>query len=145
MQSEWLSIRGIAALVGLLVLSAEDLRKKEISLPKVAGIAAVGAVCSFLGGSWVDVSVLVQFVPGLLVLLLAWLSRERIGYGDGWVILCLGCYLGAEDIANLCMIALFCAGVVSLFMLLAMHRGRQTQIPFVPFLLIGYIVILAIE
>jgi leader peptidase (prepilin peptidase)/N-methyltransferase len=138
MQNKWLVVREIAALAGLLWLSAEDLCRKEISLLPVIGMAAIGAGCSLLGGDWTDVSVLLRFLPGLLVLLLARLTDESIGYGDGWVLLALGCFLDPEDLVSLCMAAISCAGIAALFLLLVLHRGRHAQIPFVPFLLLGY-------
>jgi leader peptidase (prepilin peptidase)/N-methyltransferase len=138
---DWVLRREIVALVGLLILSAEDLWKKEIALLTAAVMAVGGALCSLLGGAWTDVSVLLQFIPGLLVLLFARVSGECIGYGDGWVLLSLGCFLDVEELVSLCMIALSCAGVVALFMLLVLRRGRQTRIPFVPFLLLGYVAV----
>jgi leader peptidase (prepilin peptidase)/N-methyltransferase len=145
MQVEWLFIRDFAALAGLSVLSAEDLKRKEVSMIPVTGMAMIGTMCSILGGEWADASFLMRFIPGLLALLLARVSGERIGYGDGWVLLCLGCYLSAENMINLCMISLFCIGIVALFMLLVLHRSRQAQIPFVPFLLLGYVLTLLAE
>jgi leader peptidase (prepilin peptidase)/N-methyltransferase len=131
----------IAALAGLTVLSAEDLIRKEISLIPVGTMAAIGALCSVLAGEWTEIYVLLQFVPGILVLIFAKMSREYIGYGDGWVLLSLGCFLSVDRLVALCMVSLTCAGIVALFMLLVMRRERRTQIPFVPFLLIGYVVI----
>jgi leader peptidase (prepilin peptidase)/N-methyltransferase len=131
----------IAALAGLTVLSAEDIIRKEISLVPVGIMAAVGALCSVLAGEWTEIYVLLQFLPGLFVLIFAKMSREYIGYGDGWVLLSLGCFLSVDSLVALCMVSLTCAGIVALFMLIVMHRGRRTQIPFVPFLLIGYVVI----
>jgi leader peptidase (prepilin peptidase)/N-methyltransferase len=131
----------IAAFAGLTVLSAEDLIRKEISLFPVGIMAAVGAICSVLAGEWTGFSVILQFLPGVLVLIFAKISREYIGYGDGWVLLSLGCFLSVDDIISLCMVSLTCAGLVAPFMLIVMHSGRRTQIPFVPFLLIGYVAI----
>jgi leader peptidase (prepilin peptidase)/N-methyltransferase len=141
MQIDWLVIRMIAALAGLIVLSAEDLIRKEISLIPVGVMALVGVICSVLAGEWTGIYVLLQFLPGVLVLIFAKISRECIGYGDGWVLLSLGCFLSVDDLAGLCMVSLTCAGMVALFMLLVKRRGRRTQMPFVPFLLIGYVVI----
>jgi leader peptidase (prepilin peptidase)/N-methyltransferase len=138
MKNEWLIVREAVAFAGLLWLSVEDLRRKEISLFPVMGMAVVGTGCSLLGGDWTDASVLLRFLPGLFVLLLARLSGESIGYGDGWVLLALGCFFDPEDLVSLCMAAISCAGIVALFLLLVLHRGRHAQIPFVPFLLLGY-------
>jgi leader peptidase (prepilin peptidase)/N-methyltransferase len=95
-----------------------------------------------MGGEWTEVSFLLRFIPGLFVLLFAKVSDESIiGCGDGWVLLCLGCFAAVADLINLCMVSLTCAGIAALFMLLVLKRGRRAQIPFVPFLLIGYVVI----
>jgi leader peptidase (prepilin peptidase)/N-methyltransferase len=105
-------------------------------------MAAIGMVSSVLAGEWTGIYVVLQFLPGLLVLIFAGLSGEYIGYGDGWVLLCLGCFLAADDLVSLCMISLTCAGIAALFMLFVLHMGRRAQIPFVPFLLVGYVAVL---
>jgi leader peptidase (prepilin peptidase)/N-methyltransferase len=131
-------IKTIALMVGLILLGLGDLWKKEIPILPVLILGGVGAGLSIMGEQWQDWTVTVRFIPGLVVLFLAWLTRETIGYGDGWVLLILGCFLPLVDIVNLCMIAITIAGLVALFLILVLRKGRKAQMPFVPFLAVGY-------
>ncbi|MCM1430904.1 MAG: prepilin peptidase [Muribaculaceae bacterium] len=133
----------IAGLAGLGYLSVEDIRRRELATPSILVVGAAGLALSLLGGEWRELSVLIRFVPGLLCLLLACVSRESIGYGDGLVILCMGAYLPLAQLLQMCMTALTLAGLAALFLLLVRHRGRKTTLPLIPFLLAGYVLVQA--
>lgn len=135
-----LNIRLGILIGGLVVVGIEDLRKKEIGSLPLLIMGGLGVLLSLLAGDWTDWTVILRFLPGIFTLFLAWLTKESIGYGDGLTILCLGCFLPGEQIAGLCMMAITVAGIVALFLLLVKHRGKKTQIPFVPFLLIGLVI-----
>lgn len=135
----------LVGLVGLGYFSVEDIRRRELPTIPIFIAGAAGLVFSLLSGAWRDFSVLYRFLPGLLCLLLAFVSRESIGYGDGMVILCLGSYLTLAQLLELCMAALTLAGLVALVLLVGLHRGRKTSLPLVPFLLAGYVEVLARE
>ncbi len=124
-------------MAGLGCISIEDMRKREISTLSLLLLGGLGVFLSLLGGEWKDISVLCRFLPGLIFLGLGKISRESIGYGDGFVILCLGSYLTVTQLLGACMTAVTLAGVAALFLMILLHRGRRTQIPFVPFLFIG--------
>ncbi len=81
-------------------------------------------------------------LPGLLFLLLALLSREKIGYGDGVMLLILGACLGWREIWKLWMMANLLLLFASIFLLATKKAGRNTRIPFVPFLWIAYLLLL---
>ncbi|MCM1105417.1 MAG: hypothetical protein NC355_00600 [Blautia sp.] len=135
--------RTIVGLAGLGYLSVEDIRRKELATLPILVVGVAGLALSLLGGEWRELSVLIRFVPGLLCLLLACVSRESIGYGDGLVILCMGGYLSIAQLLQMCMTALTLAGLAALFLLLVRHRGRKTTLPLIPFLLAGYVLALA--
>lgn len=89
-------------------------------------------------GAYRDWHVVLRFVPGLVCLGLGWLTKEGIGYGDGLMLLCLGCFLSLQQLLSVCLSALTLAGIAAMLLLLVFHKGRKTEIPFVPFLLAGY-------
>lgn len=123
---------------GLLWNSISDLKEKRISLLVTGFYALTGVGYQIINkqmGSWMVVSLL----PGLLVLAFAKITREKIGYGDGFLLLSLGCYLNIEEMLLVCMIAVCLAGVIALILLVFFHKGRDYAIPFVPFLLCGYV------
>lgn len=123
----------------LCICSWCDWRKKEIPMhclllmTIVVGILAI--VCpdkrlwSRLGGG----------ALGVLFFLISKVTKEAIGYGDSWLILILGVQLGLSLVLQLLLLASLLAGVVSLFILLKKRWKKSATIPFVPFLLVGYL------
>lgn len=78
-------------------------------------------------------------LPGLLLLVIAVNRKEKIGSGDGWIVMATGWALGMEKVWNLLMIAFLAAGGVGLFYLF-LKKKQVKDIPFVPFLLLGFLV-----
>ena len=76
---------------------------------------------------------------GVLFFLIGKCTKEAIGYGDSWLMLLLGVYLGAMQLLQLLLIASVVAGVISLFFLWKKRWKKTVAIPFVPFLVVGYL------
>lgn len=79
--------------------------------------------------------------PGIICLFLAYVSREQIGYGDGWVLVLAGALLGLERILAIALVALSLVTCLSVVLLAMRKAGRKTVIPFLPFLLLANIII----
>lgn len=78
-------------------------------------------------------------VVGLLFFLISKLTKEAIGYGDSWVILLLGIYLGGVRLLWLLFFASVGASLFSLFYLWKHNWKKSSTIPFVPFLAVAYL------
>lgn len=130
----------LAAMALLLLASITDIRKKEVPVWEIAGfigISLMRAAALFPEGD-IDVTGLVlSVVPGIIVLLLAFVTRQGIGYGDGLVILALGPTLGLERMGLCLMVAFFACSVLSGILFLIKKAGKNSRIPFVPFITIG--------
>jgi leader peptidase (prepilin peptidase)/N-methyltransferase len=127
-------------LSGLAVHSIMDLRSGEISLWLTAIYAAVGTLWRIFAGTltW---EIFFSLIPGVLCLCLAKMTAEKVGYGDGFLLLALGCYLGWEDMLLLCMTALIGGGICGLILMLFFHKKKDYEIPFVPFLFLGDLIV----
>ena len=122
----------------LLVNSWKDIRKREISLPLVIGSAVVGvgrAVC--LGR--ISTEYFAALGIGGMVILVSVLTRGAIGIGDGLILLALGTVMTWQELGGVFMSGILCCCICSAIVLLLPGKNRKTQIPFVPFLLIGYV------
>lgn len=139
-----LSIRSVILLLALVGLGIEDWQKKQVSLLPILALAVVGSTLSVVSGDWNGWKVILRFLPGAVVFLFAWLTKESIGYGDALVVLCMGCFMTGLQLLNLCMAALTLSGLFALFLLLVRRKSRKTQIPFIPFLLAGYGIVMLI-
>ena len=119
----------------LLILAIVDMFTKSIRLSLLlAGVIPVGF--SFLPG--VNAPDLWQRAAGLatgfVILLAAKLTKEMIGYGDGIVLAILGVALGISQTCELLTLALFLLITYSLAMIARGRFGKNSRIPFLPFL-----------
>ena len=129
---------GDVVILGLLLACAvSDWRKKEIPvyLLMIMGVdVLLLSVCC--GGQSIGSRALGAGI-GLLFLIVGKCTKEAIGYGDGWLILLLGIYLGAVQLIQLLLAASLMAGVCALFSLWKRRWNKKATLPFVPFLFIG--------
>ena len=137
---QWIPIAKIIVLCCLIVMSVEDIRYKEIHSIWLFVLGSVGIAYMLCFGENVSILVVLRFLPGVICLFLAWVTKEQIGYGDAMILLFLGCYLDVEAILNVCMIALTLAGVLSLGLLVTFKKSHKFEIPLVPFVLVAFII-----
>jgi leader peptidase (prepilin peptidase)/N-methyltransferase len=124
--------------VCLLLLLAEgimDKRRKRILLPPLFIGFAAGVVLSFLQGKEDGLFALFGIIPGVLFLGIAAATREKVGYGDGLVLIATGVLLGLRINLMMVFLGLFLAALCSIWLLIRKKAGRNTKIAFVPFLL----------
>ncbi len=127
----------------LLILAIIDMLNKSIPVYLLlAGAIPVGF--SLLpGNSETD---LVQraagLALGLVILIAAKATKEKIGYGDGMVLVILGITLGIAQVCELLALSLFLLITYSLAMIARGRFGKNSRIAFLPFLFAGYILIM---
>ena len=81
---------------GLLFNSIMDIRKKRVSVVVIIIMCVCAVVYNFYYNLFALPESLLSFVPGIIMLILAFLSDESIGYGDGVLMLCLGLFASME-------------------------------------------------
>ena len=122
----WSVVEDVWIMGHLLLLSLQDIRDRELSFAVLLEFLGTGLICAFVTGTEVCLW------PGMTLLLLAAASGEKIGYGDGWLILGMGMWCSAEEIVSvLLMGCVLCTGAGIL--------RKEKELPFVPFLTAGYI------
>lgn len=123
----------------LCVLTWSDLKEKSVSILSIfiSGMAFfVFRLCS-TSGNWKG-SVSGVFV-GVLFLFISWISKQSLGYADSLIIMELGFYLGFWETLFMLGIAFLLSAFAGLFVLLKCRWSKKASIPFLPFLLIGYL------
>lgn len=77
-------------------------------------------------------------LPGLCLWILAWYKKEKIGSGDGIVVMSLGWAMGIRQVWKILAGGFLLAGIAGV--VLSVNGERQsTEIPFVPFILISFL------
>ena len=65
-------------------------------------------------------------------------SRGGLGFGDALVISSLGLYLNVWELLAVIGIGLLSASGYSILLIFTRKAGRKTELPFIPFLFLGY-------
>jgi len=66
-------------------------------------------------------------------------TREAIGYGDSWLILLLGIYLGGRALLEVIFVSSLLASLFSVYYCLRRGWNKKYAFPFVPFLTATYL------
>lgn len=124
---------------GLIVNTVLDFRKKEVSLIIAAIMGSYGILWRIFTVTEFSLDMVFGLLPGIISLFIAGITKESIGYGDGWILLALGISIGGRNMIIICMVALFAAGICAFILIVFFRKDRKYQIPFVPFILLGYL------
>ena len=90
-----------------------------------------------LAGNVTWQSAALSIIPGVMFWMLGFVSGEKVGYGDGWMLIMIGLFVGLWECFLILMIALVSGSVVVLILLAAGRVSKDFQLPFAPFLLFG--------
>lgn len=93
-----------------------------------------------LGGTWLTIALSV--LPGTMFWMLSFVTGEKVGYGDGWMLVMIGLFVGLWKCFLILLAGLVAESVVVLVLLAVKRISRDRQIPFAPFLLLGMGVVL---
>lgn len=123
----------------LLIGSVLDLKKREVSLWMAGIYGLLGVHGCIRYQEQTLVSIFGGVIVGLFLIGLAFLSEEAIGFGDGMVMVVTGLYLGFWQNLELCMTGLILSAAFSGILIIAGIAKKNQAIPFLPFLMLGYI------
>lgn len=131
----WILMTGV-----LGIHSIYDIREKKLpaGLLFLTLIGALGyAAWVFLTGQRTWGEIALGWLPGGIFLFIAFWTGEKIGYGDGLLLLAVGAFVGLERGILCVLLALLLASAASVGLLICRRVHRDSTIPFVPFLTIG--------
>jgi leader peptidase (prepilin peptidase)/N-methyltransferase len=83
--------------------------------------------------------VCLSFIPGLIFLLVAKVSKEKIGLGDGWLFLIVAGWIGTGDTWTIWAHSLLLSTFFSIVMLVLKKYKLQSQLPFIPFIWLAHL------
>lgn len=132
----------MTAMLFLIFCTVFDLRTKKIPLSVLVVFGMIILGMTGINGTLVHRGIYWQLIPGAVFLLIAFVTRQAVGYGDGIVILLVGILLGISRCLSMVCLGLVLCSAVSLGILLLKKGNRQTKLPFTPFLLVAEGVIL---
>ncbi len=129
----------ILLIIYLVFCSYSDIKNKYIPYMPTIIIFILLSILQFASVIISNKNILlfiISFIPGLIMLLLSYITRESIGYGDSILLalctICIGIWNGIFVI----MCAFIYAAIFSLFLLFKGKKHRET-IPFIPFIFLS--------
>ncbi|MDD6034739.1 MAG: hypothetical protein PUC30_00850 [Lachnospiraceae bacterium] len=135
----WKSVvRELCSLPVFLWLAIED--KRYLGIKKIT--LAVAAVILLFAGCFGKIGWQLRMggvAFGIVLLMFCVFSGEALGIADGILVLVCGAAFGLYETMALCFFASLYAGGCSVILLCLRRAGRKSRIPFLPFLLLGYI------
>ena len=122
----WRELSWWWVLVCLTVLAIEDIRTGWLSMSVAGALGITGLMGAPASGRCP------ALLPGLVLLGIGFFTGERIGYGDGYLMLALGAWLGIHELLWVLGTGLMLASCIAVLT----HRK---ELPLVPFLTAAYI------
>lgn len=133
-----MQIREVLTVLFLAVAGWKDWKKKEISLFLTGCFGILGIGFSIYAGRSLQ-DWMIPTGVSLIILAASILTGGEIGMGDGWIFLALGTMLTTEWYLKMACIGMLAAAGYAGILLFICKKGRKTEIPLVPFLLLGYL------
>lgn len=133
-------LMGGLAFIFLSICAVFDIRKKEIPLIMVilGMAAAVGIDLWRIFNRTLSITEMgFAILPGLFLLSVGFCTKEKVGYGDGLLLVVSGLLVGFHKCCLSLFISLVCCSVCALFLLVLHKAKKNSSIPFVPFMAIG--------
>lgn len=123
-----------AGLILLALLAGQDIKEKKISVDKLLVFACMAVLYRIFIKQFFWQEILGCMIPGTILLLLSWVTKEGIGYGDGMAVIVLGLWTGGWFALHVMGLGIMLCGMYAVICLV---RKKRDAIPFIPFLLAG--------
>lgn len=135
--------------IGILLImlghyAIEDIKKRRITVWYLPIFGGLGVVLQAISQNRSVAEIFLGVGVGLAICLLSRCTGGSIGAGDGLILTVTGIFLGGSANVELLMTGLLYAAVFSLGILIFGKKNRRQEIPFVPFLFLGYLTMIVI-
>ena len=101
-------------------------------------LATAGMIWTVYRGI-VSIERLLPIMTGVSFLGISVITRGAMGMGDGWILLALGTVLMPEEFFSMLFAAMLISAAWAGILLWLFRKKGNTEIPFVPFLMLGYL------
>lgn len=129
----------------MLVCTIVDIKKKEISI-WLFGLLGIIVIIGYIAlGNQKGYMLAAGVIPGALLIVLAKITEQSIGYGDGIILAEIGIVTGVGKCMLILAVALAIAGVFSLGIVIIKKVDKKYKIPFIPFLTMAYLAVLCLQ
>ncbi|MCR4695511.1 MAG: prepilin peptidase [Pseudobutyrivibrio sp.] len=133
-------------LIPLLAITAyEDIKEKRIHGFYIVIFGLLGLAINIAIRQQSFRALALGMVPGLILYIFGIITGEKIGKGDGLLIMVCGMYMGLYSVMGLIWLASIIATIVGVCLLALKKKDRKSEMPFIPFLFIAFITLEAVK
>lgn len=129
----------IGIFVFLLINSITDWRTRKIWMCSVWAAVPYFLYCLWEAGQPLGIHLLCGVITGLGILLLSTLTEGQIGRGDGVVMGSIMLAAGLWEGIVCIFLGMAYAFLMAVVLVVFCHKKRDYRMPFVPFLMLGYV------
>ncbi len=136
----------IIGMVGMLgICSIEDLWKRQVHLVVISIFGIIGVILHFYNGKQTALDMCGGMLIGIVLYIISLLSGGKIGKGDAYLVTSMGVYLGFWNNMTVLWMATIMAAAFGIILLLFLEKKKEESLPFVPFLLVSYLLFVALS
>ncbi len=127
----------------LVVNTISDIRTKKVNV-LWSLLFAFGGIMLFVCSQEKDIlSFIGGILTGIFLLFLAYVSKEAVGWGDGFVVTTVGIWLGFGRTLMILMGGLLLAAGYGLIKVMLKKADRKSELAFIPFFSLAYFLLYA--
>lgn len=131
-------------LIFLGVGSYFDIRDRELPVAFLTFFGFFGILANAFWRYQSLNEVLLGSLPGVSFLMIGWLTKEAIGYGDGIGLVILGIFEGVHGVLSIILGAFLLSGIYGLWSLWGLKKSGSDTMPFYPFLFLAFMKVVLI-
>ena len=139
------NLRFVFVLIVLIIEAVTDFKKKEVNIIFPILLAAAAVVMLFFSKDISLINAIIGIAEGLLLILISVLTKGQIGLGDGILLAACGLMLGGRDNLIMFFFACLSSAVVSALIMIIKKADKKTKIPFVPFMIPGFLIMVLLS
>ena len=123
----------------LFLASVFDIKSRKIPLILITIFSILEIIISlfFLENFYF----LFGLIPGLIMIIISYITNNSFGYADAFLIFSLGFTLSFYEVFHILLLGLFFASIIGCLFLLK-KKSKKYKLPFSPFLLLAWLVLL---
>ncbi|MBR5648884.1 prepilin peptidase [Pseudobutyrivibrio sp.] len=123
----------------------DDIKTKQVRMLEIIVFGILGIIVNIVWPVKSFESIICGLLVGIVLYLFSILTNEKIGKGDCFIIMVSGLYLGFIDVLVLIWISSLLALIYGLITIKRLKKDSSYEMPFVPFLLSGFLLMYAVH
>lgn len=128
----------------LMVCAVTDLKEQKIFSVFCFANSVIALIIHLLMKDILWTNILFGMILGAAFYVISIFTKEAIGKGDAIVVFTLGCIIGIEQVIKVLILSFFSCSIFSVLGMITKKCRLKTRIPFVPFILLGELIVLLV-